>query len=224
MKKIVVFVILCLGLFAMTGAQKIVDDKSAVKPIPKIACFPPLYLEGGEKCDNKTAIGTVATTAKELMQSLGMEWIDEGKINGAVTASQVEISRNELPKPADLLRVGKALGVDYIFAYRCAWRVRSVWVTLGPKTKAHAKVELIVVDVKKEEIAFKGEGPETDSTKKEEGWATAGALLLTPVFTVVSGGPKTPHMQRAGQQAFLIAIKPWAEVLQPAQKKIKIDK
>ena len=40
----------------------------------------------------------------------------------------------------------------------------------------------------------------------------AGAdVLLTPLVTVVSGGPKTPHEQRAVQIAVAKALKDWVK-------------
>ncbi|HXG23711.1 MAG TPA: hypothetical protein VNJ09_04080, partial [Chthonomonadales bacterium] len=48
-----------------------------------------------------------------------------------------------------------------------------------------------------------------DSTAKEDTLKAAGTILLTPLFTVVSGGPKTPHEQRAVQLAIAKAMQPW---------------
>jgi len=43
-------------------------------------------------------------------------------------------------------------------------------------------------------------------------------LLLTPLVTFVSGGPKTPHEQRAVQIAVAKALKDWVHPVQvPAQ-------
>ncbi|MGC8668834.1 MAG: hypothetical protein ACP5VE_12045 [Chthonomonadales bacterium] len=49
----------------------------------------------------------------------------------------------------------------------------------------------------------------------------AGTVLLTPLFTVVSGGPKTPHEQRAVQLAIAKAIQPWLAARRPKNLKIE---
>lgn len=222
MKKILLLVV-CLGLIVLGAAQtKIVDDGDKPRDLLKAACFPPIYTEGGKACTNKTAIDTINQTARELIQGIGMEWVDEGRVNNALQSSELDSERKELPTGAELLRLGKALNVDYIISYRCDWRIRSPWVGLGPKTKAHAKVDFVIVDVK-QGTELKIEGKETDSTKKEAGWETAGALLLTPIFTAVSGGPKTPHMQRSGQMAFLQSIEKWSSQFGTPSRKIKTE-
>jgi hypothetical protein len=62
-----------------------------------------------------------------------------------------------------------------------------------------------------------------DSTAKEDSLKAVGTILLTPLFTVVSGGPKTPHEQRAVQLAIAKAIQPWL-AQHPQTRKIESDK
>jgi hypothetical protein len=125
-----------------------------------------------------------------------------------------------LPAPKQLLSIGQKLGCDFVIAARATWHTRSIWVSLGPKTKSDCTVDLLIVDVKKQEVALDAKAVRMDSTAKEDALKAAGTVLLTPLFTAVSGGPKTPHETRAGVLAMAKAISPWLPVSQ-ATKKIK---
>jgi hypothetical protein len=111
--------------------------------------------------------------------------------------------------PKKLLAFGKAVGADYVCAGTLAWRVRSVWVGLGPKTKANAVVNVMIIDVKKAEVALDVRGYDSDSTKAEKWYETAGSLLVSWGITLFSGGAKTPHMQKAAVKAIGASIDPW---------------
>lgn len=130
---------------------------------------------------------------------------------------------NELPTPKELLSLGEKLGVDWVITGKAEWHTHSIWVGLGPQTKSDCTVDVIVVDVRKREIALDARKVKMDSTAKEDTLKAVGTVLLTPLFTVVSGGPKTPHKQRAVQLAIAKAIQPWLAE-RPQSPKIDSDK
>lgn len=90
-----------------------------------------------------------------------------------------------------------------------SWRIRSVWVGLGPKTKADATVSTRIVDVAKEEVALDVLDFNSASTKAEKWYESAGALLIFWGITIFSGGPKTPHIQKAAVKAIGAATDPF---------------
>jgi len=102
-----------------------------------------------------------------------------------------------LPEPKQILEFGQAAGADFVCIGTLTWRVRSVWVGLGPKTKADATVSVIIVNVNKREIVHEAKEVNSNSTKAEKWYESAGALLLTWGITIFSGGPKTPHIQKS---------------------------
>jgi hypothetical protein len=74
------------------------------------------------------------------------------------------------------------------------------------------------VDVKKGEVALDARDVRMDSTAKEDALKAIGALFVSSLFTVVSGGPKTPHEQRAVQLATAKAMEPWLATHLKAKK------
>jgi hypothetical protein len=119
-----------------------------------------------------------------------------------------------------MLALGKALGADIVCAGNARWHTKSVWVTLGPKTKADCTVDVMIVNVKSEEIEQDAKNVKADSTRKEAGLETAASLLISMGFTALSGGPKTPHQQRAAQIAIGLAMEPWLKTTAASRRKI----
>ena len=129
----------------------------------------------------------------------------------------------DLPRAQALLKLGQELGVDYVCAGRLTWHTTSKWVALGPKTKAYAYLDLMLIDVEEKLILVDAKRIETDSTRIEKSWETAASLLISSGFTMLSGGPKTPHQQRAAQMAIAKALEPWLlerEVARRIKKRI----
>ncbi len=119
----------------------------------------------------------------------------------------------DLPSPKELLLLGEKAGYDYVFVYRCKFHADNVWVTLGPKTKGYCTVDAYLVDVKNRELDMEASKLRADSTRVEKGWETAASILVSHMFTTVSGGPKTPHLQASSQLAFAKTFEPWLEKL-----------
>jgi hypothetical protein len=117
--------------------------------------------------------------------------------------------KKDLPSPAQMLRAGNKLGVDWVMAGRAVWHTKSVWIGLGPKTKSDCTVDVRIVDVKNREVVLDAKQVRLDDTAKEDTMKALGAVFVSGLFTMVSGGPKTPHEQRAVQLAMGKAMEPW---------------
>jgi hypothetical protein len=85
-------------------------------------------------------------------------------------------------------------------------------VVSGPKTISEAKVTVYVYSAKRNKVIFASKKDvDSRSDEKENYYKDAADILLTPVISVVSGGPETPQDQRASQIALAHALLPWAK-------------
>jgi hypothetical protein len=212
------FATVIVFLFAVSSCTCLAQNVRAAKPVsmsaenrtdsPETAAILPWIYEKGTQ--------GAETTAKEFLTTILTkslyEVIPEARVSTAwikdLGHNQNEDNK-ELPAPKELLKLGESLGVDWVITGRAVWHTRSIWIGLGPKTKSDCTVDMLIVDVKKKELALDAHNIKMDSTAKEDALKAAGAIILTPIFTVVSGGPKTPHEQRAVQLAITKAIQPW---------------
>ncbi len=117
--------------------------------------------------------------------------------------------KKDLPSPAQMLRTGNKLNVDWVMSGRAVWHTKSVWIGLGPKTKSDCTVDVRIVDVKNKEVVLDAKKVRLDDTAKEDTLKALGTVFVSGLFTMVSGGPKTPHEQRAVQLAMGKAMEPW---------------
>jgi len=139
-------------------------------------------------------------TVSEVKALAGWE-----EANGAAWSED----KKDLPSPAQMLRTGNKLGVDWVMSGRAVWHTKSVWIGLGPKTKSDCTVDVRIVDVKNQIVVLDAKQVRLDDTAKEDTLKALGAVFVSGLFTVVSGGPKTPHEQRAVQLAMGKAMEPW---------------
>ena len=135
-----------------------------------------------------------------------------------------------LPTPRDLLELGEKLGVDWVITGRASWHTRSLWIGLGPKTKSDCTVDMLIVDVRNQELSLDARQVKMACAPKDPPLKAATALLLGVVssrgrllsgvpLAAVSGGPKTPREQSAARLAIAAAIQPWL-ALHPKNRKI----
>ncbi len=185
---------------------------------PKVAIYPWSYAEN-EKGTNQGGVDTSEKLLRQLFtERLHMQILDETKCAKAWIDTANKVWKDTYDKPKDqpvlptakqLLDFGQKAGADYVCAGRLTWKVKSIWVALGPKTKATAFLDCRIVNVKKKTIELDVKQFSSDSTRAEKWYETAGSLLVTWGVTVVSGGPKTPHMQRAAIKAIGGATNPF---------------
>jgi hypothetical protein len=193
--------------------------------VERVAILPWCLKDGTDtavKTARDTYIGLFEKTKHEVLSPAAVQtaWEDDMRMPKFPMEAKDDDAYPALPSPKDLLALGKRLNVDWVCAGRAKWHTKSVWVSLGPKTKADCTVDMLLIDVRKEEVALDAKDVMADSTRTEKGLETAGALLVSMGFTALSGGPKTPHQQRAVQQAIGKAMEPWLKTAAAASRKI----
>jgi hypothetical protein len=106
---------------------------------------------------------------------------------------------------AQLVGFGRAVGVRYVCTASVTFHTRSIWVNLGPKTVSSCHMNVTIIDTRTGTVAYESEG-DGRSDEKSDKLKVAAALLVTPLVTAVSGGPKTPQETRAAQIAAAYAL------------------
>lgn len=221
-----------IATLALASALLLQDPKAQTPPQPaqaavvkKVAILPWYMKDGVEEARNVTF-----DTVKKVFENLNDAVVSTAQVKATWEESMQMPSIKptyddtaalpEMPSAKSLLRLGEALKVDYVCAGRAKWHTKSVWVSLGPKTKADCTVDVMIVDVPNKEVLLDAKQVIADSTRKEAGLESAAAVLISMGFTAFSGGPKTPHQKRAGQMAVLLAMDPWLKTIAPKKKKI----
>ncbi len=171
--------------------------------------YPVVYSRNsGTETSRKTGVGVV----KEVLQKAGYTLISSTV--AANTWRRLGLKMPMTDRPAslsDLVRFGKAVKARYVVSPQFDFNSRSIWVDLGPKTISTATVDIRITDVAKDETIFTRDDV-TGRSDEKFNLAEAGAdILVSPLFTMVSGGPKTPHEQRAVQIAVVKALRPWVK-------------
>jgi hypothetical protein len=208
-------------MFFATGLlfASILLHQSDAKPTVRTVALLPFSLagstDGGREAANKAIELVFAKANCEVLPQIGTKkiWEEDLKMPQIELAPENENDLKPMPSAADLLRLGRILKADYACAGRAKWHTKSVWVSFGPKTKADCTMDVLIVDVAKAEIVLDAKGIKGDSTRKESGLETAGALFLSMGITGLSGGPKDPHHRRAGVMAVGLAFDPWLQTL-----------
>lgn len=164
---------------------------------------------------NSGAAGSRATgvrAVREVLQKAGYTLLSD-------TVAANTWQRMRLPMPttdkaatlSEVVRFGKAMKAKYVVAPVFDFHSRSIWVDLGPKTISTATVDVVITDVTQNKTVYTREDVKGRSDEKFDTVKAVADVLLTPLVTVVSGGPKTPHEQRAVQIAVARALKEWVE-------------
>jgi len=109
----------------------------------------------------------------------------------------------------DLEAFGRATGASEVMFGSVTWNSRSIWVGLGPKTVSTATVDAYVFDVASHKIIYSKQGIHGRSDERESDLKIIGDVLLTPLISIVSGGPKTPQEKRAAQIGLGRAYREW---------------
>jgi len=174
-----------------------------------VVVYPVVYnRNSGSETSRKTGVGAV----KEVLQKAGYTLISS-------TVAANTWRRLGLPLPvgdrpasmSDLVRFGRAIKAHYVVSPVFDFNSRSIWVDLGPKTVSTATVDIIITDVTKNEAVYTKEDVTGRSDEKFDLVKAGADVLLTPLVTIVSGGPKTPHEQRAVQIAVVKALRDWVK-------------
>ncbi len=113
--------------------------------------------------------------------------------------------------PTDIRAYGQAHNAAYVLKSDIAFHSRSIWVDLGPRTNSTANVDVTIYDTADGHVVFTNKATARSDEKFDV--VKAGAdVVFTPLVTVVSGGPKAPHEQRAAQIAVYRALHNWTSM------------
>lgn len=212
---LILSILMAIAMPLTAFGQKIgrVETAKAAIAVKKVAILPLLFFKDNDVSENKTAIGAYTSELDAVLDTYGIQRVDQATVNSSwqqLTGQPFSTREYQLPPAEQLVELGKKLGVDYVIFSRLKWHVRSVWVFLGPKTKAEAVVDLWIVDVANSEFALKADGIKGNDTEKEPLWKTGVTLFVAPI-SIVSGGPETPRMERSGRTALDKALEPWIQ-------------
>jgi len=161
---------------------------------------------------NVTSRTMVADTIGKILERHGYTVVAQDGAEQRFTAmSPAPAMRHGYPIEADLGRYAGVVQASRLIYGSVAWHTRSIWVGTGPKTISTATVDLFVYNTKLGKITYQRRGVEGRSDEKENALKDVLDVLVTPLVTVVSGGPATPREQRAVQIALGRALRPWIQ-------------
>ena len=133
-----------LGLTLLAQGQKIQDSgqkSEGTAPVRQVAVLPWALKDGTDSAVRtaKEAVQTIFEKANfEVIPLVRTKTIWEEELHLPAVKEVIE-DRDTLPtmpEAKDLLKLGKRMNVPYVCAGRAKWHTKSVWVGLGPKTKA----------------------------------------------------------------------------------------
>lgn len=159
---------------------------------------------------DKSGTDTSRAKAKEAMNEIfkkgGFKVIAESGAAGAWKTKKFSTPTiTRPPSQSNLVSIGKAVGAKYVCSASVTFHTRSIWVNLGPKTVSTCHITLTIVDSQTGKIVHEADA-QGRSDEKEDNLKIAGAILISPLVTAVSGGPKTPQESRAAQIASARAL------------------
>lgn len=167
-----------------------------------VAIYPVIFDDTG----TETSRDTTKKAIYEVMQKAGFKPIEERKASaGWTNLDFAEPTMAKPPTAKQLARFGADLGAKYVVTATVHFHTRSIWVNLGPKTISTCDVTVTIIDPKTGKIAYEKQASGR-SDEKSDPLKVAGAVLISPLVTAVSGGPKTPQESRAGQIAAANAL------------------
>ncbi len=202
-----------LRIATLSAACGLLAAACLAQDYPHVAVWPWTF-DGGDK----TSRTQVTETIRHILEHHGFAVLPQPEMERRFMDLNPAVAyRGAHPDPADLGRFASAVLADKLVGGHVHWDTRSIWVGTGPKTISTAKVEIFVYDGHTGSMEFQGKG-EGRSDERENVLKDAGDVLVTPLITVVSGGPATPREQRAVQIAIARALRPWALRLPPPGK------
>jgi len=208
--------LICLLAPAVARAQ---DNGAPAEQEPKRVAVIPL----GNKDGTETAREHTAVALRKFLEKRGCRVIEGESVRKAFEEAAGEtpgmkdklISLNE----RELLKVGRALNVDYVVALNLKWHTKSIYVFPTLRTKADCVADGMIIDVAKSEVALDRRNVRADSENKNMASAVAAAFTYLGAGAV-SGGPKTPPQTIAGVKAVYADLE---DFLKPPTSPRKID-
>ncbi len=211
---------ICAICLAVPAGGVLQETSAQTKPLvlPKVAIYPWSFSENEGGTNARGVERSQALLTKLFTDRAGMDIVSASvnsaawqRVSGDAWRDLIEDPKDQpaVPDSKKLLEFGKLAGADFVCAGRLRWNVKSKWVGLGPKIRVTAYVDVKIVDVKKSEEVLNVVDFDSNTGAAEKWWQSAGSLLLTWGFTLFSGGPKTPHMERSAIKAIGGATDPF---------------
>ncbi len=159
---------------------------------------------------NVTSRTMVVDTVRRIAEHQGLVSVSPDVVQQATDSTgQGFGARRGRPDLARLAGFAAATHADVVIFGRASWHTRSIWVGTGPKTISTATINLFVYNAILGKVTYSKRNSEGRSDEKESTLKDVADVLLTPIITVMSGGPATPREQRAAQIAIGRAMRPW---------------
>ncbi len=197
--------LLCAGV-----ASRAQDTPTLASDAPRVAVVPFGNMDGTDGAREKCA-----AALRTFMEKRGYRVIEGDSVKKAY-----EDATGETPgakdkiltlRDKDLLKIGRALKVDYVVGANMKWHTKSIYVFPTLRTKADCTVDALVVNVEKAEVTLDKHGVTKDSENKNQ-IAGVAAVLGGLGYGAISGGPKTPPQTKAGVTALYTALEEFVGV------------
>jgi hypothetical protein len=117
-----------------------------------------------------------------------------------------------MPKITEIQAYGAEIGVDFVCVGTMEWRVKTLWVGLGPKTKARAKASLVVVEVSTGKVLLDAKNITSDMAigrRDSRRGGVPGPIFLSAALGIFSAGPKTPEIVKATHKVLEVTLEHW---------------
>lgn len=198
--------LVCILAVLIIGLIVAADRTSQARVRGVAVAFPWVFTNG-----NATSQKTAMDTADAILSKAGYAPVPRDVARRAWAALKQPAPARNLPTKTQLQQFGKKAGAAVVLYGSVNWHTRSIWVGTGPKTISTATVSTYVMDVKSGARIYTKTGVKGRSDEKENTLKVIADVLITPLVTVVSGGPKTPQEQRAAQIAMARALHDWVK-------------
>ena len=157
-----------------------------------------------------TARKSVYRTVAEIAQKANYATVSYEVAHSNWTVAEYRTPTvKSLINTSTLRTFGDTLRANVVIYGTTSWHTRSIWVNAGPKTISTATVSVYVLDVASGNVIYNRTNIAGRSDEKSNILKVAGAILLTPLVTAVSGGPAAPQEERAAQVALVKAFADW---------------
>ncbi len=153
---------------------------------------------------------TALQAVREVLQKAGYTLISDTVASSTWKHLRIPYPATDSPpRRSEVVRFGKAVKAQYVVYPRFDFHSRSIWVNLGPRTVSTVTTDMTITDVTTGQIVYRKKGVQGRSDEKQQVAKIAAAVLISPLVSAVSGGPKTPQEQRAAQISVARALTPW---------------
>jgi hypothetical protein len=196
-------VVLGAGILPSAIAQ----DAARDTPRGTVVVYPVVFSRNsGDDTSRKTAVRSV----QEVLQKAGYTMISNTVASNAWRHMGIPMPMADSPaSTADIVRFGQGIKARYVVSVVFDFHSRSIWVDLGPRTVSTVTMDVVITDVEQGKTVYDREDISGRSDEKFDLLKAGADILITPLVTVVSGGPKTHHEQRAAQIAVSKALRGW---------------